>query len=103
MALTQIAKIHTEDETLNRIQAELSKMNPVLASPLLNGVQVPASLKASGAVAVNHGLGRRPQGFIVVDLAAQAVVWAVPAEQTAPTKTLVLRTSADVACQLWVY
>lgn len=100
MALKQVGQINTKDEVLNRIQAELaSKLNPVLTCPILNGTLVQASLLASGAVNVNHGLGRVPQGWIVVGIDAQATVWS----SGSTNKTLTLLTSADAGVTLWVF
>ena len=80
--------------------------------PLESGVLIPqptelvrqralvtASLLASGAVNVNHGLGRVPQGWIVVGIDAQATVWS----SGSTNKTLTLLTSADAGVTLWVF
>ena len=71
----------------------------MLTCPLLNGTLVRADLLASGGVNVNHGLGRVPQGWIVVDIGVSANVWSTGSNK----KVLTLNTSADASVSLWVF
>jgi len=99
MAIKQIATINTKDNVLNRIQAEVQKVNSVLTCPLLNGNLVTADLLASGGVSVNHGLGRAPLGWIVVDAPVAVTTWSTESNRN----VLVLNASADASVTLWVF
>ncbi len=104
MALSQIGTINTKDDVLNRIQAEIqARLNPVLTCPLLNGVLVSADLLAAGVNSVAHGLGRAPQGWILVSPGANAVVWGDVVPAAKAKQILLLNTTADVSVKLWVF
>jgi len=92
-------------EVLNRVQAELeAKLNPVLKANILNGVLVPAfALPAGTPVDINHGLGRAPQGWILVRNYASAIVWENPVSARDAVNILRLNSSADTTVALWVF
>ena len=98
--VTQIAQINSKDPVLNRIQAELQKLNVPIGSEIIYGNRVIATLKAAGPTNVNHGLARRPLGFFIVDSTADVRCWRV-----GPATNLVLpvQSSADADVTLWVF
>lgn len=100
--IRQVGTINSPDEIFNRFQDEVAaKVNDVLSSPLLNGKFLKAEvLKAASPVVVTHGLGRLPQGWIIIDRTAAATPW-----RSAPStkQTITLSTSADVTVALWVF
>lgn len=77
------------------------ELNRVLALPLLGGLQLdPIVLVANVPLAVNHLLQRLPQGWVLVDINANATVWRSAAwTQT----TLTLESSANVTISIYVY
>lgn len=83
-------------------------LNPVLATPLIDGnllqnLTIPSTL----ILTVPHGLNRVPLGFLVVNAngAYGDPPWALLAEQINATKNLVLRFSSGsgVKISLWVF
>jgi hypothetical protein len=52
---------------------------------------------------VGHGLGRIPQGYIVVDRNANSVVSTSSTLNRNPKNSLILNCSANVTVSLWVF
>lgn len=78
-----------------------AQLNPILALPILSGVQITGIAISSGsAVAINHLLGRNQQGWVITDQNAQARI-----ARIAPfnNKTLTLSSDAAVTVSVWVY
>ncbi len=75
-------------------------LNPLLALPLVNGSMVSASLAATTPQAINHLLGRMPQGWFLVDNTANAVVWRT---QPFNATSLTLEASVTTTVNLWVF
>lgn len=75
-------------------------LNPLLALPLVNGTMVSATLTATTPAPINHLLGRVPQGWLLLDNTANAVVWRT---QPFNATTLTLEASATTTVNLWVF
>lgn len=78
-----------------------SEINPVLAFPMLSGIQINSIiLEAMIPKAINHLLGRIPMGWFVVDNNASSVIW-----RTEPftTKTITLESDDDTTISLFIY
>ncbi len=76
-------------------------LNPILKLPILGGNQINGIvLTAATPLVINHLLSRIPQGWIVTDNIASAVVW-----RTAPANksTITLEASADTTISIWIY
>lgn len=78
-----------------------SEINPILALPILNGIQInQIFLVANKPLPINHLLDKTPQGWFLVDNTADATVW----RSAAFTKTTVtLTSSANTTIAIWVY
>jgi hypothetical protein len=74
-------------------------LNPLLATPLLSGSLVSATLLASKPQAINHLLSRQPQGWFLVDNTANAVIWRTAWGNT----TLTLEATANTTISIWVF
>lgn len=97
--LPQFRHIKTADKDLSTVQSNVGQiLNKVVKVSILDGTQIEADL-ASGANIINHGLGRTPQGWIVVDRDSAATVYRTAWDSA----TLSLTASATVTVQLWVY
>lgn len=74
-------------------------INPVLALPMLQGVQVTVTLQ-TGSNEIVHGLGRVPVAWPIQDQTAAAEIY-----RSGPfsEKTLTLTSSASATVTLWVY
>ena len=75
-------------------------LNPLLGLPLVNGNTVAATLVANKPQAINHGLGRSPQGWFLIDNTADSVVWRT---QPFNATSLTLEASANTTINLWVF
>ena len=89
----------------NNISATLSKwkaqLDPILANPMLSGNSVSdIDLVASTPQAINHLLGRSPQGWFLTDNIADSVVWRT---QPFNNKTITLESSATTTISIWVF
>lgn len=69
-------KIQTVDRDLNRVQDQVFQaLNPVLKNVLIDSVQINDIQITTSGVDIDHGLGRVPLGWFVVDSTASATVW----------------------------
>jgi hypothetical protein len=77
-----------------------SLIEPVLSQPFNNGVLLQEVELSTGTNKINHKLGRKPQGWVVVDQNAAATVY-----RSAPFNalTLTLTASAGVTVSLHVF
>lgn len=90
------------DQPFQLMQSTWSaQINPVLANPIVNGLQIDSVTISSGSpTVINHLLSRMQQGWMVVDQNAPAKI-----ARIAPlnSKTLTLSSDASVTISLWVY
>lgn len=77
-----------------------SQLDPVLASPLLDGLLLTNIQLVNGTTTINHKLGRKMVGWIVVDIDAGAAVYR---SQPLNSLTLTLTSGAAGMCSLWVF
>ncbi len=78
-----------------------SQLNPILAIPFLNGLQIDGiKLAATTPKVINHLLQRMMQGWFVLDNNANAVIW-----RTQPFNdlTITLEASAAATISIWVF
>lgn len=78
-----------------------SILNPILALPILNGNQVDdVKLVANVPQAINHLLGRLPQGWFITDNNANTTVW-----RTADFTqfTITLEATANTTISFWIF
>ena len=103
MTLPRFAKVQVDDETLNRVQDRIKVVTDALvANQLLEGRLVTVTLTAGAFTQVTHGLGRQPQGYIVVRRNANAVIWDQP-NSTDANAFLYLQPAETVTATLWVF
>ena len=80
-----------------------SQLDPVIANPILNGQMLSnVSLKA-GTNIINHGLQRKLQGWFIVGITANTVIYDNQASNQAQDLTLVLISTAKAVINLWVF
>lgn len=95
--------IQSQNSDLNLIQTKWkSLIDPVLASPLLDGRLVSAKL-VIGTNKVNHLLNRKPIGWIIVGINGVANIYDTQASNQTPELTLNLTSDASVSVNLWVF
>ncbi len=93
--------LQSDDQTLNLLQTKWrAELNPLLALPLISGLQLTAVLLSIGSTVINHKLGRTLQGWILTDQNASAKIYrSRPLNDT----TLTLTSDAAVTVSIWVY
>lgn len=80
-----------------------SYIDPLLASPIANGLLLTNVALITGVTAVNHRLGRKIQGWIIVGINGIAEIYDNQATNQIPQLTLSLTSDTDVTVSLWVF
>jgi hypothetical protein len=80
-----------------------ASLNPVLANPLVNGRIITGIRLAVGDNIINHGLGTKLQGYIVVGSSAASTFYDKQASNQMPNLTLILVSSAATTINLYVF
>ncbi len=88
-------RLPLEQMAVNWAQA----LDPIIANPLVQGQMISASL-INGVTTVNHRLGRKMQGWYLVDINAAAMIY-----RSQPLNNLTLTLTSNAAAQvtLWVF
>jgi len=97
----QLPYIQSIDPVLNLLQTKWrSQLNPILAIPMLDGLQLTDVRLVTGVNVINHKLGRKQIGWIVTDTNANEGVY-----RTEPLNdvNLTLTATGNVTVSLWVY
>lgn len=79
-----------------------AQLNPLLSNLLIQGQLLTNQTLINGTTAINHKLGRTPQGWFLVSPQAAAVVYQA-AQQPNPTLLLTLVSNAAVQTSIWVF
>lgn len=78
------------------------QLNPVLAQPIVNGLQLTNLSLSTGVNVINHLLGRNYQGYFITGMRGAFVqIYDTPSPM--PSLTLVLHASAPGSIDLFVY
>lgn len=78
-------------------------LNPVIACPIINGLLLEDISLETGANVINHKLGRKLIGWIIVRQNADASIYDMQEFNQMPQLTLNLTSSADCNVSLWVF
>ncbi len=102
MANKAFKKTYTENQDLNNMQENVEEVvAPWLKNPLLDGQILSSVSLAVGSNSISHKLGRKLQGWIVVDINAVSDIY--KETSSTPTLTLVLNSSAICTVSLYVF
>lgn len=77
-----------------------SQLDPVIAKPIVDGLLIENITLKNGTNVINHRLGRKMQGWIIVDINAGAAIYR---SQPLNDLTLTLISGADCIVSLWVF
>jgi hypothetical protein len=80
-----------------------SILNPVVNSPIINGHMLSNIALANGTTVINHLLGRKLNGWIIVGIDGAATVYDNQATNQLQDLTLSLTSNAAVTAQIWVF
>lgn len=99
--MSTLAFFQTSDKDLSLMQTNWrSVLNPVIAIPILAGVQLTNIALIDGVTVINTTLQRMMQGWILTDINASAIIY-----RSKPFNNLTLTLTSSAACivNLWVY
>ena len=80
-----------------------SILNPIVANPIVNSLILKDVVLAAGDNIINHRLGRKLQGYIVIGINAAATIYDKQSTNQMPQLTLVLNSSAPATAQILVF
>lgn len=80
-----------------------SQLNPLLSNPLSNGLVLQNLQLITGSNVVNHLLGRKLQGWVIIRQRGPATFYDTQDGNTMPNLTLYLTSSAAVSVDLYVF
>jgi hypothetical protein len=103
MAIKDFQQIEAEDKELVKVQQNISKYVGQLNATTLDGVFSKEFTIGTSTTLVPHGLGRKFQGWHLLDLQSDARVWRDATSTADLTKFLPLRASTSVVVRLWVF
>jgi hypothetical protein len=103
--LKAFKKIRTDSGNLDEVQENIEDvLTPFIRSQIIDGVLIrDISLSSGIDNKVNHKLGRKPTGWLLVRKRAQGDVWDLQDSNRTPSKTLVLRSSTNIVVDLWIF
>lgn len=104
VSLPAARPVNTQDRVLGRIQDNLWQcVKALLLVPIVDGELAEGiSLVAGVDKPVGHGLGRRAR-FYAISPTASGVVFASPTANPFPTKQVIVRSTATMQCDLWLF
>lgn len=94
----------TSFKDLQLLQTNWSKqLNPVLAQPINQGTILTEVSLTTGDNTINTGLNRKLQGWIIIRQRALASIYDKQDNNSTPSQTLILNSSAAVVVDLLVF
>lgn len=94
----------SKDQELNKLQTQWgSQLNPLLGSPIVNGILLQGVSLSTGTNVINHKLGRNLVGWIITRRRANATVYDTQDTNQTPQLTLQLTASGAVVVDLYVF
>lgn len=105
MSLKAFQHVNTEDQQLERVQQNIAAaVNPVIQASIIDGRLIKdVSLTTAQANLIEHKLGRALKGWFITRLRAGVTIWDEQDSNELPSRTLDLRSSADVVVDVWVF
>lgn len=99
--IQKFRKINTMDRDLSLIQDNVSNtFNPITRIPILDGQLLTAIELGTASQRIEHTLGRKPLGYIVVMLNQDATVFGTESD----SRLITLSASANnTTCNLWIF
>ena len=104
-SLKRYKKIPSRDNTIKQLQNHVQEVvNPIVDKEVLDGVLVKdVCLEALKANLIEHKLGRKPLGFLIVRKRADSRIWDIQDDNSQPSKTFALTCSHDVQVDIWIF
>lgn len=103
MSRVNFTQLHTGNSAVDRVQTNLAKtLRPILQNPMVDGVHKRDISLSTTATDIEHGLGRRPEGFVITKQNAAASIYE-PTAATIPDRLIVLQASATVTADIFFF
>ena len=104
-SLTNLKKIGTSTQELQKVQQNIENaIEPIIRKEIIDGVLLKKVCLENGVSnEIKHGLGRPPQGWIIVRKRADARIWDVQDFNNNPSKTLSIAVSHAVTVDIWIF
>lgn len=94
----------SDDLTISQLQTNWAQLlNPVIDNPISAGLLLNRIQLVTGVNVINHKLGRKLQGWVVVRQRAAANLYDTQDSNIMPALTLQLTSSASVTIDLYVF
>jgi len=102
--MNKLRRVQTQDREVNQLQSNVAEvLDPIAALPVINGNILTNVALLAGDNSINHKLGMRLTGWIVIRQRAAAEIFDKQVTNPTPTVTLVLNVSAPVVVDLYVF
>jgi hypothetical protein len=102
--MVKLAQFQTDVQEFSLMQNSwAAAIEPLLSSPIVNGRLINDVDLIAGDTIINHRLGRKLVGWIVVGSNAAASIFDKQSLNQMPQLTLVLNSSAPVKVNLYVF
>ena len=99
-----LPKFQTDDQSLSLLQsAWASQLDPVLANPVAEGRLIVSVALVTGANVINHKLGRKLKGWMLVRQRAAGTAYDTQDSNSMPQLTLQLTSSANMTVDIYVF
>jgi hypothetical protein len=100
---SNISKIQTDNRVLNQIQDNVQRaLQPLVTSPLSDGLILENVSLAVGSNSVTHPLGRAVKGWTTMRVRAAATFYDTQDSNPTPDKTLQITASAAATVDLFL-
>lgn len=97
-------RVQTDNREINQLQSNFAAvLDPIASRPITQGAILKGVVLAAGTTGVSHGLGKAPQGWIVIRQRAAASIYDTQDTNSIPGLTLDLVSSAAVIVDLYVF
>lgn len=98
-----LPKFQSDDRIFNQLQTQWSsQIDPVLNNPA-NQSQIISNVVLSSSSVINHGLGRKLQGWAIVRKRGNANIFDYQDTNARPEKTLLLNSSSGISVDVLVF
>lgn len=94
------SQVNFEDNKVGRLQSACKEIfDDITGREIIDGIRIDDVALVTTTKRIAHGLGRVPNGWIVVGIYGSATVWEVSRDEL----FLTLDCSANVTADLWVF